>query len=273
LLANVTPALLFFFLHWQLSVFFQSFFLHRYAAHRQFSMSKGWERVFHLLAWVVGGASYLSPRAYAIMHRMHHAYSDTPLDPHSPVQESFVKMMWRTKSQYEGIKYGRIAVDPRFEGRYPEWKLLDHTLTSWPVSVAWGAVYALIYVAIAPHWWIVVLLVPIHCFLGPIHGGIVNWFGHKHGYRNYDSDDNSRNALPFDVLTMGELFQNNHHRWGQSPNFGVRWFEIDPAYQVMKVLAFLGIIDMSKSQKARWEPASDTLAKVARRGPLAPTER
>jgi stearoyl-CoA desaturase (delta-9 desaturase) len=53
---------------------------------------------------------------------------------------------------------------------------------------------------------------------------------------------------------MGELFQNNHHKWGQSPNFAVRLFEIDPAYQIMKVLHALRIIDMSGSQKARWVP-------------------
>jgi stearoyl-CoA desaturase (delta-9 desaturase) len=251
----LTAILLFFVLHWQLSVFFQSFFLHRYGAHRQFTMSKGWERVFHFLAWAVCGASYLNPRAYAIMHRMHHAYSDTPLDPHSPVQQGFLKMMWRTKLQFEGIKNRRIAVDPRFEGGYPEWKLFDTTLTNWPVSIAWGTLYTLFYIAFAPHWWLVVLMAPIHWFLGPIHGGIVNWFGHKLGYRNYDSKDNSKNTLPFDVLTMGELFQNNHHKWGQSPNFGVRWFEIDPAFQIMRLFSLLGIIDMSKSQKARWEPA------------------
>ena len=72
----------------------------------------------------------------------------------------------------------------------------------------------------------------------------MNWFGHKVGYRNFDSDDNSKNTLVFDVLTMGELFQNNHHKWGQSPNFAVRWFEIDPAYQAIRVFAALGIIDM-----------------------------
>ena len=52
---------LFFVLHWQLSVFCQSFYLHRYGAHRMFSMSKGWERFFHLLTYLTQGASFLSP--------------------------------------------------------------------------------------------------------------------------------------------------------------------------------------------------------------------
>jgi stearoyl-CoA desaturase (delta-9 desaturase) len=246
--------LLFFLLHWQLSVFFQSFFHHRYGAHRQFTMSKGWERTMHFLAWFIQGSSYLNPRAYAILHRMHHAYSDTEKDPHSPIhQRNFFKMMWRTKVIYEEIKERRVPIEPRFEGGYPEWPLLDEKLSTMPLAVAWGTLYALIYIAFATHWWMFLLL-PFHWFMGPVHGAIVNWAGHKLGYRNYDSDDNSKNTLIFDVLTMGELFQNNHHKWGQSPNFAVRFFEIDPSYQIMKVLHALRIIDMSGAQKSRWVP-------------------
>jgi stearoyl-CoA desaturase (delta-9 desaturase) len=73
------------------------------------------------------------------------------------------------------------------------------------------------------------------------------------GYRNFESADNSKNTLVVDVLTMGELFQNNHHKWGQSPNFAVRWFEIDPSYQIMRVLSWLRIIDLSGAQVPRWE--------------------
>ena len=49
----------FFIGHWVSSIFSQTFFLHRYGAHKQFSMSKGWERFFHLLAYVSMGASFL----------------------------------------------------------------------------------------------------------------------------------------------------------------------------------------------------------------------
>jgi stearoyl-CoA desaturase (Delta-9 desaturase) len=255
--------LVFFVLHWQLSVFFQSFYLHRYGAHRQFSMSKGWERFFHFSTWAVQGSSFLNPRSYAIMHRMHHAFSDTPGDPHSPVQQkSFFAMMWRTLRMYDGIRERRTPVEARFEGGYPEWKLLDGTLSNMKMSVAWGALYTLYYVAFATHWWMFLAL-PFHWLMGPVHGAIVNWCGHKVGYRNYESADNSKNTLIVDFLTMGELFQNNHHKWGQSPNFAVRWFEIDPSYQAIRVFSWLGIIDMTGAQVPRWERARSTTAALS----------
>ncbi len=242
-----------FVLQWQMSVLMQSFFQHRYGAHRQFTMRKGWERVFHLLTWVLQGPSYLHPRTYAIMHRMHHAYSDTPNDPHSPFQQkNFLAMMWRTRTLFDDIRYRRVAVEPRFEGGYPEWHFLDETLGGWPVPVAWGTLYALIYVAVAPHAWLFLLL-PFHWILGPTHGAIVNYFGHKVGYRNFDSDDHSRNTLIIDVVTMGELFQNNHHRWGQSPNFAIRWFELDLGYQFVRLVAWLRIIDLTRAQVPAWD--------------------
>src|SRR5882762_8825058 len=112
--------LTFFVLHWQISVFTQSFFLHRYGAHRQFSMSKGWERFFHLFTFVLQGASYLNPRGYAILHRMHHAYSDTPKDPHSPENyKNVFAMMWDTAKIYGGFVRETSKPEPRFEGGTP----------------------------------------------------------------------------------------------------------------------------------------------------------
>lgn len=248
---------IFFLAQWQLSVFFQSFFLHRYGAHRQFSMSKRMERVFHLLAWLVMGSSFLSPRAYAILHRMHHAYSDTEKDPHSPIQvPNLFKMMNRTHEIYRSFQRGKEQPEPRFDGGYPTWPAMDRIMSSWMSSFGFGAIYALIYLLYVQRtgsYWVLALL-PFHWYLGPIHGAIVNYFGHKLGYRNFDSDDASKNTLVFDVLTAGELFQNNHHKYGQSPNFAVRWFEIDPTYQVMRLLNAVGIIDMSGAQIARWTP-------------------
>jgi len=74
-----------FILHWYSSLFFQTVFLHRYASHQMFTMSKTWERIFFFCTFLTQGASFLNPRAYAILHRLHHKYSDTKKDPHSPI--------------------------------------------------------------------------------------------------------------------------------------------------------------------------------------------
>ena len=254
----------FFLVHWQLSVFCQSFFLHRYGAHRQFTMSKGAERFFHVLTYIAQGSSYLSPRGYAILHRMHHAYSDTEKDPHSPLFSSnALTMMLKTKKQYDGYTYRRVDPEARFDGGFPDWKLFDVLGSSWVMRVLWMSGYTAFYYVFATQLWMWALL-PFHFLMGPVHGAIVNWCGHKYGYRNFDSDDVSRNMLFVDVLTAGELFQNNHHKFGMSPNFAVRAFEIDPTFQVIKVLAWLGVVDMKGSQQTRWRPEDAAAIRLAR---------
>ena len=106
--------LLIFAAHWYLSLFFQTFFLHRYASHRAFTMNKTTEKVFFVLTWIFQGSNYLSPYGYGVMHRMHHAFADTPDDPHSPTyDESIWKMMWKTKTIYSAIANNRmLELDP-----------------------------------------------------------------------------------------------------------------------------------------------------------------
>src|SRR5205085_219643 len=99
---------------------------------------------------------------------------------------------------------------------------------------------------------------PFHFVMGPVHGAIVNWAGHKYGYQNFDNGDKSRNTLPFDFVTMGELFQNNHHKWGASPDFAARWFEVDPGWQVLRLLAAARIVTIRTPQRALFpEPLAE----------------
>jgi stearoyl-CoA desaturase (delta-9 desaturase) len=256
--------LILFFVHWHLSVFCQSFFLHRYGAHAQFSMSKGWERFFNVLTYATQNSSYLNPRGYAILHLMHHAYSDTEKDPHTPrpyraIVPGLFKMMWKTKKIYHGYAYHELEPEKRFEREFPHSPLLDWAGKSWFMRIAWGAAFFAFYYFFATAWW-QWLLLPTHWIMGAMHGAIVNWGGHRYGYRNFPNDDISRNALPVDFLTAGELYQNNHHKYPMSPNFAARWWELDTTYQVMKVFHALGIIDMSKSQKMRAPSREDVEA-------------
>ena len=251
------PIVVFFVAHWVLAVFFQTFFLHRYGAHRMFTMSKGWERFFFLCTFVFQGSSFLNPRAYAILHRMHHAYSDTEKDPHSPViYKNPISMMDNTKDIYRSICVGVYPVEPRFDGWAPSWPALEAMNRRWLSSITWGTLYVAFYFAFATEWWHFGLLF-FHFFMGPTHGAIVNWFGHWLGYRNFDCKDASRNTLIIDFVTMGELFQNNHHKYGMRPKFAVRWFEIDPAWWGVKLFAMLGIIKLRDERLLKQDEDED----------------
>lgn len=235
--------LVFFVAHWYLSLFAQTFFLHRYAAHKMFTMSKGWEKFFYVLTYIFQGSSFLSPRAYGIMHRMHHAYADTSMDPHSPAYSSnLFDMMWKTKKIYHDILDDKANIDPKFKKGVPNWQFIERLGDSWISRVAWMVVYTLVYIKFAS-WWMFLLL-PVHFMMGPVHGAIINWFAHKVGYVNFKVNDTAKNLLPFDFLMMGEGYHNNHHKFGGRANFGIKWHELDFTYPVIKLLSFLGIIKL-----------------------------
>jgi stearoyl-CoA desaturase (Delta-9 desaturase) len=247
--------LIFFVAHWYLSLFFQTFFLHRYASHGAFTMSKRTEKVFFVLTWIFQGSNYLSPYGYGVMHRMHHAFADTPDDPHSPkYDESIWKMMWKTKTIYSGIANHKITIEPRFTEGVPQWEAFDKIARSWPSRVFWGALYIAMYVQFAGTTWWLWLLLPIQFLLSPIHGAIINWFAHKYGYRNFTVGDTSKNFLPVDFLMMGESYHNNHHKNGGRANFGgIRWHEIDPTYLVIVLLDKMNIITLARQKEVKIE--------------------
>ncbi len=237
--------ILFFLLHWFLSLFFHSFFLHRFASHQMYTTSKGWEKVFYVSTWLVQGSSYLVPRAYGVMHRMHHTYSDTEKDPHSPhFFKDVWQMMFNTIKIFRSFNTGKNTPEPQFVKEYlPAWKRMDaighHIIT----RLVFAAAYTTLYILYAPSWyWF--LLLPIHFLMGPIQGAIVNWCGHKYGYSNYDNGDHSKNSSPWGVLLMGELFQNNHHHAKHNANFARKWFEFDMTFLVMKLMDKLTIIKL-----------------------------
>ena len=248
---------IFFVVHWVLCVFCQTFFLHRYGAHSMFTMSRRWERFFHLMTFLCQGTSYLNPRCYAYLHREHHAFSETERDPHSPhIYGNLVTLMLVTKKRYDDFNRRGILPDAELQKPSPpDWPLIDKFGRSWPSHILFGTLYTVFYLVYAPHW-VFYLLLPVHYVMGPIHGAIVNWCGHKYGYRNFETTeiDNSKNTLFIDFLTGGELFQNNHHKFIKSPNFAVRWFEIDPTYPVIKLLARLKIIDLGPTPKMAHYP-------------------
>ncbi|MFN3784495.1 MAG: acyl-CoA desaturase [Spirosomataceae bacterium] len=236
--------LLFFVAHWYLSLLMQTFFLHRYAAHKMFTMSPFWEKTFYWLTFLFQGSSFLSPRAYGIMHRLHHAFADTEKDPHSPdYSKNLFDMMWRTKNFYNEIVHNQDTIEEKYKKGIPNWPFMEKLGDRWISRLAWGILYTLFYIQFATSWWMFLLL-PIHYLMGPVHGVIINWFAHKYGYRNYEVDDTAKNLLPVDFLMLGESYHNNHHKFGGRANFGIKWHEFDPTYPFILLLNKLGIIHL-----------------------------
>jgi stearoyl-CoA desaturase (delta-9 desaturase) len=225
--------ILFFIIHWYLSLFSQTFFDHRYASHGAFTMSKFWERFFYIIAYITQGSSYLSPRAYAVMHRMHHAYTDTEKDPHSPKHFSnLFAMMWHTKNIYSGIFKRTIEPEKQFMKNVPDWAAFDRLAESRASKLIWIGIYTTFYILFASSPWLFLLL-PITILMGPVHGVIINWYAHKYGTINFKMKNTSRNLFPVDLIMLGEGYHNDHHQYPSSANFGVKWYQVDPVYFII----------------------------------------
>lgn len=237
---------LFFAAVWYTSLFAQTFFHHRYASHGAFKMSRGWERFFFVFTYITQGSHYMSPRAYAIMHRLHHAHTDTELDPHSPnFSSNIFSMMLRTRNIYKGIFKGTIPVDEKYSKNLPEWTRFDKWANPTPSRLLWAVAYTAFFVCFATSPW-QYLLLPVVLGMGAFHGAIINWFAHKFGYRNFILKNTSENLLSIDILMLGESYHNNHHKHPSAINFGVKWHELDPVYPVILLFARLGIIQLPK---------------------------
>ncbi|MXV49763.1 acyl-CoA desaturase [Pedobacter sp. HMF7647] len=232
--------------HWYASLFFQSFFHHRYAAHGLFTMSKAWEKAFHICCFVTQGSSYISAKTYGLMHRLHHAHTDTEHDPHSPHYTTNVFMLlWKTRNSYNDIYVGRTDIEQKYYKDLPEWDTFDKLVHNWQSRVLWAVVYVAIYVALATQWWMYLFL-PLSLAMGALQGLAVNWWAHKFGYENFDTGNTSKNILPIDLLFVGEAYHNNHHKYPARANNAIRWFEFDATYFIIKIMNYLGVVKLKR---------------------------
>jgi len=239
--------LIFIIIHWYCSLFFQSVFHHRYAAHAMFTMSRTWERVFYVGCFITQGSSYISAYTYGLMHRLHHSHTDLPEDPHSPTNTpNMFVMMWETRNSYNNIHLGKTDVDDKYKKGLPEWKAFDKFAHNWITRIAWVAVYVGIYVLLATAWW-QYLFLPLTLAIGSFQGVAINWWAHKFGYENFEMDNTSKNILPVDIIFFGEAYHNNHHKYPSSPNTAVKWFEWDMGYQAMRLLHKAGVINIKRN--------------------------
>jgi stearoyl-CoA desaturase (delta-9 desaturase) len=213
---------------------------HRLLTHRSFAT---YRPIRWLIAWIGGLAGEGSAIHWVANHRKHHALSDRVGDPHSPLDGPWWSHMFWFLPAMTGAAYRayncRWAPDMAGDRVM---RLLDRTFILWQVALA-GLLLLIGYQLGGSRvgWSLVVWGMFLRLVL-VLHGTwLINSATHLWGYRNYATNDNSRNLWWVALLTYGEGWHNNHHAWPRMARYGHRWWEVDVTYLTIRLLERLGL--------------------------------
>jgi len=218
---------------------------HRGLAHEAVRLSPGLRRfVARAGIWLTG----LDPKGWVCMHRRHHAYSDTPADPHSPVNHGVPGVLLEQLRSYERTLIGLAKGDAEYTSHVEDIEFPTNWLNR---SGLWYLPYAVhlalaVAVAAPTGYWLLGFAYLFGIMSHPLEGWMVNAFGHAFGGRNFDTPDNSRNHHITAWLVAGEGFQNNHHRYPASARFSYRWPEIDMGYAICRLFEVVGVLEVRR---------------------------
>lgn len=216
---------------------------HRYFCHRSFKTS----RLFQfLLAWMGAAAAQKGPLWWAGHHRHHHRHSDRETDVHPPGAKGF---FWAHIGWVMSPSNARTRVElvPDL-ARFPELVWLDRNHHAAPVSLAVGLfAFGSWLAAASPGLGVSgAQLLAVGFFLSTTvlyHVTFaVNSIGHTVGRRRYQTGDASRNGFLLALVTAGEGWHNNHHRYPASERQGFYWWEVDMTHYVVALLALAGVV-------------------------------
>ncbi len=227
-------------------------FYHRYFSHRTFKTTRAGQFAFALLGMT---SVQRGPLWWAAHHRHHHAHADEDQDAHSPRRHG---MLWA----HVGWITARANFPTRLRlvpdlAKFPELRFLDRFDVLVPVLFA-AALFGLgaALAAWAPGLGVTgpQLLVWGFCIstVALLHGTFtINSLAHRIGRRRYPTKDDSRNSWLLALITLGEGWHNNHHRYPAAARQGFYWWELDPTYYGLLVLKWLGVIWDLKPVPAR----------------------
>jgi len=227
------------------------FGFHRNLAHKAFETRPALRYGFAVLGSMAAEGRVLH---WVADHRRHHAYSDTPDDPHSPhVRTSDGKPielgLWR------GLWHAHVG--HMLSGEITNCTLFARDINRDPVLRRISDHYAAIVLAglalpaviggIATGSWLGALS-------GLLWGGLVRMFlvhhttwsvaslAHRFGRAPFATDDRSVNNLPLGLLSFGSAYQNNHHAFPGSAYLGLRWWEFDVTGLLIRLLEAVGLV-------------------------------
>jgi stearoyl-CoA desaturase (delta-9 desaturase) len=224
---------------------------HRYFAHRSYKTSRFFQFV---LAFIATSAGQMGPLWWAGHHRIHHRRSDKEGDIHSPVIDGFFKshIGWILQKENRETNFEVIADF----AKYPELRFLNRFYLLPPLFLALGLfVLGMFLESYFPSlktsglqllaWGFFVSTVALY------HATFfINSLAHTWGTRRFETDDASRNNLFLALITLGEGWHNNHHRYPHSTRQGFLPWEVDPTYWVLKFFERLGLVREMKEPPA-----------------------
>ena len=205
-------------------------FYHRYFSHRSFNTSRTAQFVF---AFLGATAAQRGPLWWAAHHRKHHMHADTERDVHSPRQHGFwwAHMGWITAPGNFPTDLDRV----RDLKSYPELRFLDRFDVLAPLLLA-------LTLLVIGGWQFVVWGFFVSTVVLFHSTCVINSLAHMVGRRRFETNDDSRNSLFLALITFGEGWHNNHHRYPGSTRMGHYWWEIDLTYYGLWILKKLRMI-------------------------------
>jgi stearoyl-CoA desaturase (delta-9 desaturase) len=199
---------------------------HRYFTHKSFQTTKFKHYFLLFIGTITGIGSCIS---WVGVHRVHHAYSDTAKDPHSPWNIGIVRVwltLWGDNWQVPVGVVKDLLRDPAQKTLHKHYfKFLFSWISLWIIaSILAGTVTPLILAFMLPNCLAILLT------------GSNNAFAHKWGYRTYDTPDNSTNIHTTRWMLISAGLHNNHHAHPNLAylNIHKNWYEFDIEGMIIK---------------------------------------
>ena len=205
---------------------------HRLLTHRGFKVPKWLE---YTLATFGTLAMQSGPLTWVTTHRVHHAFTETDKDPHSPRNGTYwAHMGWifRGKAQNQSPADMKRYCPDMVNDRYHQW--LDKYYYI-PITVTAIMLFAI------GGWSMILWGVFFRVAVGWHATWLVNSATHLWGTRRFETRDDSRNNALIAAVSFGEGWHNNHHAYPRSAKHGLRWFEVDLNWIQIWTLSKLGL--------------------------------
>lgn len=211
---------------------------HRLLTHRSFQTSRATEYVLTALGSL---ANQGGPLRWVAVHRIHHQHSDAEGDPHSPRDGVlWAHLLWwmpYSSALDDPANYERYVVDL---ARDPVHRFAQRFHIAFPVALA-GLLFLLgeSWDGVGLSWLVWGMFVRTTLLYHAT--WLVNSATHVWGYRSHDTRDRSTNLWWVALLSLGEGWHNNHHAFPRSARHGLRWWEVDLTYMLIRLLGLVGL--------------------------------